>query len=135
MTKGVFVSAYFIAASKMHICSPFVEGEAPSTARGGACAPQNFVTPPSVPGTIRILLREIAIKFAERFRPKRRLHNIADLAESRPEIAKEGFFAVLILPKWVAGKIDMNSTGEGKSDNQRRRHQKIRFDMLMHAGF
>src|SRR5436190_10507901 len=93
-----------------------------------ACARWNFVP-------LRILLREIAIKVAERFRPERRLHNIADLAESRPEIAKEGFFAVLILPKWVAGKIDMNSTGEGKSDNQRRRHQKIRFDMLMHAGF
>jgi hypothetical protein len=42
-----------------------------------------------------------------------------DLAKSRPEIAKESFFAVLVLAKWIAGKIDVNSAGEGKGDNQR----------------
>src|SRR5260370_36500606 len=50
-------------------------------------------------------------------------------------MAKESFFAVLVPAKWVAGKIDVNSAGEGKGNNQRGRHQKIRFDMLMHAGF
>jgi hypothetical protein len=58
-----------------------------------------------------------------------------DLAKSRPEIAKKGFFAVFVFAKWIARKIDVNSAGEGKGDNQRWRHQKIRFDMLMHAGF
>src|SRR5882724_9097496 len=84
---------------------------------------------------LRILLCEIAIKFAERFRCERSLHRMLDLAKSRPEIAKESFFAVLVLAKRIAGKIDVNSAGEGKGDNQRGRHQKIRFDMLMHAGF
>src|SRR5262249_60563597 len=84
---------------------------------------------------LRILPCEIAIKLAEGFRRKRGLHNISDLAESRPQIAQESFFAALVPGKWVAGKIDVNSTGEGKGNNQRRRHKKIRFDMLMHAGF
>src|SRR5215467_16004170 len=93
-----------------------------------ACARGNFVP-------LRILLCEIAIKFAERFRRERSLHRILNLAESRPEIAQESFLAVLVLSKWVAGKIDVNPAGEGEGDNQWRRHQKIRFDMLMHAGF
>src|SRR5262245_45507641 len=58
-----------------------------------------------------------------------------DLAESWPEITEESFFAVLVFAKRIAGKIDVNSAGEGKSHNQRRRHQKIRFDVLMHARF
>ena len=58
-----------------------------------------------------------------------------DLAKSRPQIAKESFFAVFILAKWIARKIDVNSAGEGKGHNQRGRHQKIRLDMLMHASF
>src|SRR5262245_58548941 len=84
---------------------------------------------------LRILLCEIAIKFAERFRSERRLHGVPDLAEAWPEIAQESFLSVLVLAKRVAGKINMNSAGEGKGHNQRRRHQKIRFDMLMHARF
>src|SRR5438876_7978455 len=82
-----------------------------------------------------ILFGKIAVKFSEDFRRESGLHGVPDLAETRPEIAKESFFAVLILAKWIAGKIDVNSPGEGKGDNQRGRHQKIRFDMLMHAGF
>src|SRR5262249_19827805 len=57
------------------------------------------------------------------------------LAKSWPEIAKEDFLALLVLAKWVAGKIDVNPAGDGKGDNQRRRHQEIRLDVLMHAGF
>src|SRR5882724_11585737 len=93
-----------------------------------ACARWNFVP-------LRILPCEIAIKFVERFRRKRSLHGMLDLAKSRPEIAKESFLAVLVLTKWIAGKIDVNPAGEGKGHNQRGRHQKICLDMLMHARF
>jgi len=44
------------------------------------------------------LLGEIAIKFAEVSGVSASLHCMLDLAKSRPEIAKEGFFAVLVLP-------------------------------------
>src|SRR5947207_9446013 len=93
-----------------------------------SCARWNFVP-------LRILLCEVAIKFAERFGCERSLHRMLDLAKSWPEIAKKSFLAVLVLGKRVTGKIDINSAGEGKGDYQRRRHQKIRFDMLMHTGF
>src|SRR5262249_24994753 len=93
-----------------------------------ACARWNLVP-------LRILLCEVAIKFAKAFRCECSLHRMLNLAQRRPEIAKEGFFAVFILAKWFAGKIDVNSAGQGKGHNQRRRHQKICFDMLMHAGF
>ena len=83
----------------------------------------------------RILVRKIAIKFAERFRCERGLHDVPDFAESRPQIAKESFFTVLVLGKRVAGKINVNSARQGERDHQRRRHQKIRLDMLMHACF
>src|SRR6266446_1760146 len=66
---------------------------------------------------LRILLCEIAIKFVKRFRRKRSLHRVLDLAESRPEIAQESFFAVLILAEWIAGKIDVNSAGKCKGHN------------------
>src|SRR2546430_7515924 len=48
ITSGDFVSAYFIAASKIDICSPSAPLE------------KYFVTPPSVPGTIRFLIRTLA---------------------------------------------------------------------------
>src|SRR4030095_7599411 len=58
------------------------------------CARWNFVP-------LRVLLCEITIEFAERFRCECGLHGVPDLAKSRPEIAKESFFAVLVLAKWV----------------------------------
>ena len=41
----------------------------------------------------------------------------------------------LVLADRVAREIDMNSAGQRERDNQRRRHQKIRLDVLMHARF
>src|ERR1051326_7879294 len=55
ITSGVFVSAYFIAASKIDICSPSPFLELPLR-----LGPKNFVTPPSVPGTIKFLIRTFA---------------------------------------------------------------------------
>ena len=63
------------------------------------------------------------------------MHRVADFAESRPQIAKESVFAVLVPAEWIPGKINVNSTREGEGDNQRRRHQKIRLNMLVHARF
>src|SRR5206468_6544549 len=63
------------------------------------------------------------------------LHGVSDFAESRPQIAKESVFAVLVPAEWIPGKINVNSTREGEGDNQRRRHQKIRLNMLVHARF
>src|SRR6266481_2951252 len=81
----------------------------------------------------RILVRKIAIQFAKCLWRESRLQGVSDFAESRPQIAKERFFAVLIPAERVARKIDVNSAGEGEGDNQRGGHQKIRFDVLVHA--
>ena len=63
------------------------------------------------------------------------MQGVSDLAESRPEIAKEDFLAVLVPGERVAGKINVHSARQRKRDNQRRRHQKIRFDVLVHPRF
>ena len=84
---------------------------------------------------LRILTGKIAIELTESFRGERGLHDVPDFAESRPEIAKKRFVAVLVFSDRVAREIDMDPTGQGEGDNQRRRHQEIRFDMLMHARF
>src|SRR5436190_1137265 len=106
MINGVFVSAYFIAASKIDISSPVSEFP----------FPKYFVTPPSVPGTIkfltrtfanvprvrwnfvplRVLIGEIAIKFAKRLRLECRLHRLFDFTQARPQITQEGLFPVFV---------------------------------------
>src|SRR5260370_18883144 len=50
-------------------------------------------------------------------------------------MAEESLFALLVLAERVARKIDVNSAGQGERNNERRRHKKIRLDMLMHARF
>src|SRR5438552_7735768 len=45
---------------------------------------------------LRILTGKIAIELTESFRGERGLHDVPDFAESRPEIAKKRFVAVLV---------------------------------------
>src|SRR5204862_91872 len=56
----------------------------------------------------RILIGEIAIKFAENFRRKRGLHGIAHFLQARPEIAQESFFSVLVFADRLSRQIKIN---------------------------
>ena len=60
------------------------------------------------------------------------MQGVSDFVQSGPEIAEESFFAVFVLGERVAGKINVNSARQGKGHHQRRRHQKIRLDVLVH---
>src|SRR5438876_10588079 len=82
-----------------------------------------------------ILFGKIAIKFSEDFRRESGLHGVPDLAETWPNIPQESVLCVFIFSQWLARKIDMHSTSQRKGDDQRRRHQEIRLDVLMHARF
>jgi len=78
-----------------------------------ACARWNLVP-------LGILVCKIAIEFAKRRWRKSGLHGVPDFAQSRPQIAQESFFAVLVPGERVAGEIDVNPASQGKGHNQRR---------------
>src|SRR5438876_615463 len=126
MINGVFVSAYFIAASKIDISSP----------ASNFPFPKYLVTPPSVPGTIKFLMRTLAKvpRVITKSLP-RRLHRLFDFTQARPEIAQESHFPVFVFAERFSRKIDIYPASQRKSNDQWRRHQKIRFDVLMHARF
>ena len=84
---------------------------------------------------LRVLIREIAIKLAEDFRAQRRLHRIAHFFQTRPEIAQKSFFAGFVFADWLFAKIDIHPPGKRERDYQRRRHQEIGFDVLVHPRF
>ena len=84
---------------------------------------------------LRILIGEVAIESAENFRRERGLHGVANFLQGRPEIAQESFFAVFVLADRIFRQIEIDPAGERESDDQRRRHEKVRLDVLMHARF
>ena len=81
----------------------------------------------------RVLIREIAIKLAENVRAQRRLHRITHFFQTWPEIAQKSFFAVFVLTDRLLRKIDIHPPGERERDYQRRRHEKVCFDVLVDA--
>ena len=93
-----------------------------------ASAGRNFVP-------LRILIGKIAIKPAKNFRSKRGLHGVAHLLQARPEIAQESFFPVFVFTDWLFCQIEVDPARERESDDQRRRHQEIRLDVLMDTRF
>ena len=84
---------------------------------------------------LRILLGEVAIEPAENFRRERGLHRVADFRQRRPEIAQENVLAVFVLAERFVRQVEIDAAGERKGDDQRRRHEEVRLDVLMHARF
>ena len=84
---------------------------------------------------LRILICEIAIKPAEDFRLERRLHGVAHVFQAWPEIAQKSFIPFLVSADRLFRKIDIDPSGQREGHHQRRRHEKIGFDVLMHACF
>ena len=64
-----------------------------------------------------------------------RLHRVAHFLQSRPEIAQENVWPSLSLPSGSSVKVDIDATGQRERDDERRRHQEVRLDVLMHARF
>ena len=93
-----------------------------------AGARRNFVP-------FRILVGKIAVKTPERLRCERRSHGVANLLQGGPEVAQEGFFSCFIFPERFARKIQIHAPGQGKGHDERRRHEKIRLDVLVHPRF
>ena len=84
---------------------------------------------------LRILPGEIAVKPLKNFRRERRLHRVADLLETRPKITQKNFATVRSLAHRVRRKVEIDAARQGERDDQRRRHQKIRLNVLMDTRF
>ena len=84
---------------------------------------------------LRILVGKIAIEFTEHLRFERRLHRVPNFCERRPEVAQKSLLAVFVLADRFLAKIDIDAAGECERDHQRRRHQKVGFDVLVDASF
>ena len=80
-----------------------------------------------------ILIGEVPIESAERLWRQSGLHDVSDFAKRWPKITQEDFFSLIVLPDRLTREIDVNPANERERDDQRRRHQKIRLNMLMHA--
>ena len=83
----------------------------------------------------RILPGEIAVEPAENFRRQRRLHGVANFLEAWPEIAQENFLAIGTFPHRLFRKVEIDAARQGEGDHEGRRHQEIRFDVLVDARF
>src|SRR6184192_1724760 len=82
-----------------------------------------------------ILFGEIAIKFAKDFRLESGLHLVADFLEGRPDFAQKDLFAIFAFANGIFAQIDVHPPGESESHHERWRHEEIRLDALMDAGF
>ena len=81
------------------------------------------------------MLGKIAIKLAENFGFQRRLHLVADFLQGRPNVLEINVLAVFAFAERFFAQVNIHAAGEREGDDQRRGHQEIRFDALMHAGF
>src|SRR5438045_9338928 len=77
---------------------------------------------------LRILIGEIAIKFAENFRRKRGLHGVAHFFQARPETAQKNVLSAFFLadPPFCQSKI--NSARKRDTGYQPWEHQEIALD-------
>ena len=62
-------------------------------------------------------------------------HLFADLFHRGPDVAQVNVFAFLVPSQHFRRQIFFNSSGERERHHQRRAHQEVRFDALMHARF
>ena len=80
-----------------------------------------------------ILRRKILVKFAEHFRLQRGLHEVTDFAQRRPEVLEENVCAVFVFANRFAVHVNVHAARERERDDEWRRHEKIRLDVLVNA--
>src|SRR5271157_2177202 len=56
-----------------------------------------------------------------------------DFLQCRPEILKIDLISLLIGPNRFVRQVDVHASGQRKRDDQRRRHKKVCFDVLMNS--
>ena len=83
---------------------------------------------------LRILLGEVDVETAEHLGLEGGLHLVAHLLQRGPDILQKHGGAGLITAERLGRKVDIDTACEGKCDDQRRRHQEVRLDVLMDAG-
>ena len=80
----------------------------------------------------RVLLGELAVEPAIRVRIRSCFEHFLDLIERRPDVLEENVIAIFVLTDRFKIYILENGTRESKCDDERRRHEEIRLDVLMH---
>ncbi len=80
-----------------------------------------------------ILRGEILVKLAEHFRLQRGLHEVADFLQARPDVLQENRLAVLAGAERVVDEVNIHAARERERDDERRRHEEVRLDVLVDA--
>ena len=82
---------------------------------------------------LRILRSEVGVELAENFRRERGAHHVADFLLARPDVAEKNGRSVFSGADGLARKINVHAARERECDDERRRHEEVRLDVLMHA--
>ena len=82
---------------------------------------------------LRILRREVLVELLENLRLERRLHGVAHFLKRGPEVGEINGFAVLVLAERFAAQVNVHAARERERDDERRRHEEVCLDVLMHA--
>ena len=82
---------------------------------------------------LRILRGEIVVQLAENFRLQRGLHQVADFLQRRPDVLQENRPAVLARAERLVREVNVHAARERERDDERRRHEEVRLDVLMNA--
>ncbi len=82
-----------------------------------------------------ILVCEAGIEFLENLRLESCLHFVADFLEAGPDVFQENINADAVFGDGFFGEVDVHTTRERVSDDERWRHEEIGADVLVNAGF
>ncbi len=63
------------------------------------------------------------------------MHLVAHFLQGRPNVLEINILAVFAFAERFVGHVDIDAAGEREGDDQRRRHEEIGLDALMHARF
>ncbi len=84
---------------------------------------------------LRVLPGEVGVELAEDFRREGGGHRFANFLQARPEFAEVDRRAVGACPERFVRHVDVDPARERERDNERRRHEEVRADALVHARF
>ena len=80
----------------------------------------------------RVLGRKVPVEPPKHVGLERGLQLVADFLKGGPDVAQEYRLAVLALAQGFMAEVDVNPAGDRKCDHQRRRHEKVGLDALVH---
>ena len=82
-----------------------------------------------------ILIRKIRVKPPISGGIDRALHHVANLFHRRPDFTKVNMLTILAAADRLLRHVDVHAAGQRERHHERRRHQEICADRLMHARF